>query len=175
GSRLERLAAIVLQRGMLAPQFQERLVPAERRASGRAFAVRAIDAAAQERLLELRIRHLFLEAAERLELLAPALAHRLPQRGIAVADEVLERLGRGPFLALEEERQRRRERRQRRRCAQPTRRGQRGEPLAPGPVADLVVVLRADDESTPGQVTARSPVLATAMLGMRPGVVPAVA
>src|SRR5205823_13865883 len=111
-----------------------------------------VDAALRKRFLGLRVRDFPAEVAERLEFLAPALAHRLDQRGIAVGDEVEERLRRRPLLALEVERERRRERHERRGDAQTTRRGQLREALAPCPVADLVVVLRADDEATSGKM-----------------------
>ena len=82
-----------------------------------------------------------------LGILLAALADGKGQCRVAVADEVLERLGRGPLLALEEQGERGRERGQRRGHAQAAGRGERGEPLAAGPVADLIVVLRCDHEA----------------------------
>src|SRR5712691_8417749 len=170
--RFERVPAVVLQRGMLAAQREQVPVPEERRAACRGVPVRAVDLAAQERLLVLRVGDLA-GPGEGRELLAPTLAHGLHQRRVAVADEVLERLGRGPLLALEEQGERGRERGQRRGDAQAAGRSERGQPLAARAVADLVVVLRRDHEAPAGQVGAGRAVLAAPVPGVRAAVVPA--
>src|SRR5207253_9223045 len=107
--RFERLAPIVLQGRMLAAQREQLPVPAQRRLSGGAVAPTAVDLAALERLLVLRVRN-FAAPGERLEFLAPSVAHRFDEGGVVVAHEILERFGRVPLLSLEGERQRGRER-----------------------------------------------------------------
>ena len=137
---------------MLAAQPEQRGVPVQR---GLPFARRAplpVDLALREGLFGLRVGDLAAEVVERLEFLAPAVAHRFDERGIAVGDEVEERLRRRPFLALEIEREGGRERDQRRRDAQAARRSQLHQPLAAGAIADLVVVLRADHEPATGKM-----------------------
>src|SRR5690242_11660960 len=78
--------------------------------------------------------------------LAPC-AHGLDERGITVVGEVEEGCRLAVLLAHEEHRQVRREEYQRRGKTLLLRRDQHREPLRLGTVADLVVVLRADDES----------------------------
>src|SRR4051812_29774059 len=148
------LARVVLQGGMVAPEREQRLVPAQ----GGGVLAPAVDAAPPERLLVVRVWHV--GPGEALELLAPSLADGLHQRGIAVRDEVLERLARAPFLALEIERQRRLQRQHRRGGAHPALVRQRGQPFALRAIADLIVVLRADDEVPRAQVRRGRAVLA---------------
>src|SRR5919109_1182315 len=85
------------------------------------------------------------EAVELRELSPAASPGGLGDRGVFVVREELERLLFAVFLAHEEKRRERREEDARRRDAE-----LRGvEPVAQGPVSDLVVVLRADDEALP--------------------------
>src|SRR5947209_11041138 len=171
GGHLERIAAVILQSGMFAAKRKERRVPAERRLSLAGGAPFPVDAALLECLLRLRVGDLAAEVVEGLELLAPPLAHRLDERFVAVGDEVEERFGRPPFLALEVQGQRRGKRGERRRDAGASRRGQLHQAVAPRAVADLVVVLREDDEAASGQVRRGCSVLAAAVLRMPAGVV----
>ena len=82
------------------------------------------------------------EGREAGELAPPALARRVRDDRVDVVGEELERPPLAVLLAHEEERDLRREQRQRRADAELV----RGGPVAEGAVADLVVVLRADDE-----------------------------
>src|SRR6185436_4279968 len=95
-----------------------------------------------------------LEAGEARELLAPALAHRLAELAVEVAEEE-ERLAAAPFLAHEEERRRRREKLDRRERLQLAILRERDQPFAHRAVADLVVVLQEIDEAARRQLRAR--------------------
>ena len=80
------------------------------------------------------------------ELAPPPVAHRLRQPRVLMVREVLERRRIGVLLAHEQHRHRRRQNHRRRHgvlAAGP----QLRQPLTDGAVADLIVVLRADDEA----------------------------
>ena len=70
---------------------------------------------------------------------------RLTRRGL-LTGEVEERGGRVEFLPLEDQRRPGPKQQQRRRCAVSGRRGDPSDPVAPGGVRNLVVVLKIADE-----------------------------
>src|SRR5690349_12155327 len=99
----------------------------------------------------LRVWHLAGEALEARELLLAPLTRRLGDRGIVVVGEELERRRLAVLLAHEEERDLRRE--EEARGGDAARLGR--QPVALCAVADLVVVLRVDDETPVVLVCAR--------------------
>jgi hypothetical protein len=102
-----------------------------------------VELRAEERLARLRVGHVSRETLEPLELALAPLARRLGDRLVDVVGEELERRALVPLLAHEEERRARGEERHRRGDAERV----LGQPVAERAVADLVVVLRADDEA----------------------------
>ena len=85
------------------------------------------------------------ELREAGELAPPALGHARAQIRAEIAEEE-ERLGRGPFLAHEEEGQGGREEEHRGGRAHRIGGGERGDPLAEGAIADLIVILEEAHE-----------------------------
>ena len=96
--------------------------------------------------------------AEDGELPAAPFPNRLDQDGISVAHEVQERIAVGVLLAHEEERDVRREQKYSGRQTHTRRLDQRRQALPGGTVADLIVVLHADDEPVAGHVFRGMPV-----------------
>src|SRR3712207_8790207 len=82
----------------------------------------------------------------------PALAHRLAEVGLGVGGEEREGGRRRPLLALEQHRGVRPAQRQQRGARELVVVEPLGQPVTPGAVADLVVVLVADDEPPGGHV-----------------------
>jgi hypothetical protein len=78
--------------------------------------------------------------------------------------------GRAPLFPLEQHRHEGRCQEERRDNPETPRRNQVRQPLAPGPVADLVVVLCGDDEAPPRDALWRAPVHTLAMSRVYAGV-----
>src|SRR5438552_12281026 len=114
-----------------------------------------------ERALGERIGQLALEALEAGELLAPALAHRLAQLAVEIAEEE-KRLAAAPLLAHEDQRRRRRQELDGRQRLYFPLVGKAQQPLAQRAVADLVVVLQEVDEARRRQMAR---LLAARLLG----------
>src|SRR6185503_20506144 len=148
-----------LARGDLgSPQLEQLPVVREPAAAVRAARVLPAQHAALERLLgqrvgDARARLGVRERGKTRELLASAVAHRLAELAVEVAEEE-ERLVTGPLLAHEEERRRRREQEDGRQQLKLALVGERGEALAVRAVADLVVVLEEVDEAARRQMRA---------------------
>src|SRR6185436_16343329 len=134
-------AAIQRNDLLLSQQQQARVV----REPGRVPVLPAQDAALEGGLGQ-RVGDPFLESGEARELLAPALAYRLAQLAVEIAEEE-ERLPAAPLLAHEQKRRRRGEELDRRQGLELVRLGQRQEPFSHRAVADLVVVLQEIDEA----------------------------
>ena len=101
---------------------------------------------------------------EATELLGAALAHRLGEVAIEERCEELKRRGLTVLFAHEEQRDRRRRQQQPGRQLHRLERRDRADAVALSAVADLVVVLRADDEALAGQVGARRAAIAAEVL-----------
>src|SRR5690606_19755722 len=107
------------------------------------------------RVVRIRQAREVLDAAEEMrELVAAALAHGIGELAVEVA-EVRERARRVELLSHEEQDRRRQEEQQRLRGAHSIGRREHRQPLAEGPVADLVVVLQKVDERIGRQVRRR--------------------
>ena len=86
------------------------------------------------------------------ELLAAALDHRRPQRRVLEVGEEAKRRRRAPLLALEQQWRARTEQDHARRQLRRAGADEVDEALATGAIADLIVVLRGDDEPVSGRV-----------------------
>ena len=142
-----QLGERVPQRGQPPVDVQEDGVPAARRApTSRAGSAR--------RSRVLRVGDDGRVPAHPRELRDPPLGGRLPEVGLGVRGEELERRRRRPLLAHEEHRRERAAQGQQRRARQLVVVEVLGQPVAASAVADLVVVLAAHDEP-PGSASAR--------------------
>ena len=130
--------------GEVAAEGEEGAVERERVGVAGRVALVPVEPAPLERGRVLRVGHLAAEAGEVLELRLPARAHERAELGVVIGEE-LERRGRGPLLAHEQERQLGREEQERARRAVRAGSADVVSRSPAGPVADLVVVLDADD------------------------------
>src|SRR6185437_6558879 len=154
GEQASRAVRVVTQRRPAMPRREEIRIETADTGADRSFRPGPTQASGGERRFGLRISHLH---TRRETVVTPATtANILDQAAIVEGTEEGKRVFLAVFFAHEQQRQVRRQQHQT--GGEPLFRGtnQRGEAIAVRPIADVIVVLDADDEAITGQIFIRS-------------------